>query len=365
LLTRYVLVEDYDKSRYEVDLPLTSSIDYAKIRQELGIPEYVDTTSLLLERGLVTIWAARNAATLDKKFQNADQLRIKKEPIPLLFFGGGAVKLLCPEANDPSNPLCREINDIDLVTSKKRGADLVALLLALHTFCGTRYYHFTTRSDTRFNALRGGKRYRLRAIDEILSDSLQTGVLDILVDRINLRHKVEFGEALADSAGNMYTIGLERILLSKCQYIFDIPNTLSASDHEKVEHQLLSYPYYRSDRLLIGMEEKDIKDICAVFLSHDVGEGNGLVNPKLIRTVLEGDTKFTLTFRLNLENILRNEQYLKNMKLSNHDVSLILSRVEATLEAIPRVDKKWSNPWWNEDIETPVIFGKTNVAGNG
>jgi hypothetical protein len=361
-LSRYLLVEDYDKSRYEIDLPLTSNIDYAEIRKELNIPQYVEASNLLLERGLVSIWAARNAATLSSRFQNAAQLKIKKEPIPLLFFGGAAVKLLCPESNDPSTPLCREINDIDLVTSQKRGADLVTLLLALHTFCGTRYYHFVTRGDTRFNALRGGKRYRLRAIDKILDDSLQAGVLDVLVGGINLRHKVEFVQALADSSGSLYTVGLERILLSKCQYIFDVPNNLFPSDRERVEYQLLAYPHYRRDRLLFGMEEKDIKDVSAVFLSHDIGEGNGLVNPNIIRSVLEKDKKFTLTFRLNLENVLRNEEYLKRMGLSCGQVSLILSRVEAMLEAIPKVDKKWSNPWWNEEIETPMIFGKTNAT---
>jgi len=361
-LARYLLVEDYDKSRYEVDLPLTSRIDYAEIRRELNIPQYVQASNLLLERGLVSIWAARNAATLNGRFQNAAQLKIKKEAIPLLFFGGGAVKLLCPKANDPTCPLCREINDIDLVTSKKRGSDMVKLLLSLHEFCGTRYYHFATRSDARFNALRGGKRYRLRAIDKILGDSVEAGILDIFVDGINLRHKVEFDEALADPVENMYTVGLENLLLSKCQYIYDIPNTLSASDRERVEHQLLSYPYYRKDRLLVGMEEKDIKDICAVFVTHDVGEGKDLVNPKLLGGALERDRKFMLTFRLNLESLLTKEQYLKTLRLSNRDISLIFSRVEATLKSIPSVEKKWDNPWWNQEIETPVIVGKTNVS---
>lgn len=117
ILTRCLLTEDYDKTRYEIETPLTASVDYNKVRGELGVPEYVDSKSFLIERGLVTIWAAMKAGSLREVNPAAEQLKIENAPIPVLFFGEGAVKLLCQEANKSNSPLYREIDDIDLITS--------------------------------------------------------------------------------------------------------------------------------------------------------------------------------------------------------------------------------------------------------
>ena len=359
-MTRCLLTEDYDKTRYEIETPLTSSIDYNKIRGELQIPEYVDPKSFLLERGIVTIWAARKAGTLSALGPAAERLKIKNEPIPVLFFGGGAVKILCREANVPTSPLYREIDDIDLIASRRRAQDLYKLLLVLGDVCGSRYYHFVTRTDRRFNAMRAGKRYRLRAIDKILDeDSLKPGTLDIFTDEIDLRHKVDVRIALEEPERCKYTIGIENVLLAKCQYIFDVPVSFREElVRHGLEYRILNYPPYRSDRMVIGIEEKDIKDICAIFTSYDVGEGNGSVNTTMIRKVLERDKKFALTFRLNLENLLRNEKFLKEMGLSDSNIGIITSKLSTLLEAVPLAEKKWSNPWWNVDVETPQIFGK-------
>jgi hypothetical protein len=359
-LARCLLTEDYDKTRYEVETPLTSSIDYKQIRTELHIPDYVDPSSYLLERGIVTIWAARNPGNLSRLGHAPEGLKIKNEIIPVLFFGGGAVKMLCPVANQRSSPLCRDIDDIDLIASRKRAQDLYKLLLALGDACGTRYYHFVTRTDRRFNAMRAGKRYRVRAIDKILSeDSLKPGTLDIFTDEIDLRHKVDVRAALADPEGHVYTIGVENVLMAKCQYIFDVPK----SDHKELvdqglEYRILNYPPYRSDKLLMGIEEKDIKDICSIFMDHDIGEGIDRVDPGKIRLVMAKDRKFALTFRLNLENFQRNENFLKGIGLSDSEKERVVSGVAAILDALPEVDKKWSSPWWNVDVETPQIFGK-------
>ena len=359
-MTRCLLTEDYDKTRYEIETPLTSSIDYQQARGELHIPEYVDPTSFLLERGIVTIWAAMNARTLFKLGPAAERLKIKNELIPVLFFGGGAVKMLCREANIPTSPLYREIDDIDLIASRRRAQDLYKLLLALGDICGTRYYHFVTRTDRRFNAMRAGKRYRVRAIDKILSDdSLKPGTLDIFTDEIDLRHKVDVRAALDDPKGNSYTIGVENVLMAKCQYIFDVPRSAQRELVDQgLDYRILNYPPYRSDRLLMGIEEKDIKDICSIFMSHDIGEGNKCVSLEKIRHVMEKDKKFALTFKLNLENFQRNGSFLKGIGLADSDMERVMSRVTRILDAIPEVDKKWSNPWWNVDVETPRIFGK-------
>jgi hypothetical protein len=361
-MVRCLLTEDYDKTRYEVEMPLTSKVDYGQVREDLGVPEYVDPKSYLLERGLVTIWAAQKPSRL-KEFGSSPELeKIKDEPIPVLFFGGGAVKLLCKVANDHKSPLCRDIGDIDLIASKKHGQDLYKLLLVLGDLCGTRYYHFITRTDRRFNAMRAGKRYRVRAIDRILgAESLKPGTLDIFIDEIDLRHKVDVRDFFEDQKSHLYTIGPENVLLAKCQYIFDAPK--SAYDdlvQNGLEYRILTYPHYKSDKLLIGIEEKDIQDICSIFLEHEVGEGKGVINTDLIKMKLEKDKKFALTFRLNLESLLRNENLLENMGLPQASIETILARTNEVLKAVPSVDKKWNSPWWDVDVETPQIFGKSS-----
>jgi hypothetical protein len=359
-VARCILFTDYDGTTYEVETPLSSKVSYETVRKHLEIPDYVDKSSFTMERGLVTVWAGLNAHRVKELFPEATLQKPVKEPIPTLFFGGAAVRMLSPSANKPSSPFFRELNDIDLIALKNRAQDLYKLLLSLGEICGTRYYHFAARSDCRFNAMRAGKRYRVRTIEKILEDgSLQCGVLDIFTDAVDLRHKVDVREEFSFPKENLYTIGVENVILSKCQFIFDVP--LSARDElirQHMDYRILSYPHYRSDRLLIGIEEKDMKDICALFFDHEIGNEKNNINPEKMRKILEKDKKFALTFRLNLENILRNEAVLQEIGFSKADITKFFSRIQKVLEIVPKVEKKWSNPWWNVDVETPQIFGK-------
>lgn len=359
-MPRCLLAEDYDRTRYEVETPLTSLIDYQEIRAELCIPDYVEQKNFLLERGIVTIWAALKAGLLPQA-DSVEGLRIKNDPIPVLLFGGGAVKMLSPKANDPSSPLYRHIDDIDLITSKKRGQDLCKLLLALGNLCGTRYYHFITRTDRQFNAMRAGKRYRVRTIGKIHSeDTLEPGTLDVFTDGIDLRHKVDVRMALEDPKRHMYTVGAENLILTKCQYIFDVSKKFEEElTGQGLGYRILNYPSYQNDKILIGIEEKDMKDICTLLTDHEVGGGGPRsLNVTVIRKVLERDKKLALTVRLNLESLQRNETYLRRLGLSSTEIEVIMAGANALLESMPTVDKNWSRPWWNVDVETPEIFGK-------
>jgi len=361
-LKRCILFKDYDGTTYELDTPLSSKVDYEKVRKDLEVPDYVGRSSFQIERGLVTIWTGLNAHRLRELFPTAFIQKTVKEPIHVLFFGGAAVRMLCPSANQSSSPFFRELNDIDLIAPKSHAQNLYKLLLALSDLCGTRYHYFVARSDRRFNAMRAGKRYRLRTIERICGDgSLECGVLDIFTDCVDLRHKVDVCEMFNSPKVNLYTIGVNNILLTKCQFIFDVPASVrNELVLQQLDYRILDYPHYRSDRLLIGIEEKDIKDVCALLLDHEIGEEKDNISIDKIRKILERDKKFALTFRLNLENILRNEAILREMGVPSDYIAQIFARIQSILEATPKVEKKWSNPWWNVDVETPQIFGKAS-----
>ena len=360
-MTRCVLFRDYDGFEYDLETPLSRKVEYERIRRDLEVPDYVHKSDFHLERGLVTVWAGMNAHRTKELFTETAAQSAAKAPIPVLFFGGAAVRMLCRSANEPSNPLFRELNDIDLIAPRSRAQDLYKLLLAMGDLCGTRYHYFVTRSDRRFNAMRAGKRYRVRTIEKILDNGgVQSGVLDIFTDSVDLRHKVDVRNIFNLPKENVYTVGLHNILLTKCQYIFDVPaNAKDELVRQQLDYRILNYPHYRNDRLLMGIEEKDMKDLCALFLDHEVGTGGVDISLEKIRHILERDKKFALTFRLNLENILRNENILKEIGIPSVNISQIFSRIQNVLDSTPSVEKKWNNPWWDVDVETPQIFGKT------
>jgi len=102
------------------------------------------------------------------------------------------------------------------------------------------------------------------------------------------------------------------------------------------------------------MEEKDIKDLCAVFLDHPLGSGKEEINQEKIRKILDRDKKLALTVTLNLQNVItRTELLAKWMKPS--ETSVVVDRISTFLNALPKIDKKWSKPWWNTAVETPLI----------
>jgi len=353
---RFTLYQDMDGTTYDIELPLTSYVNPIELRDELRLPSYIDLNYYPMEWGIVALYAAINAPRLHELYPNVFYKRVSKEPIPALFFGGAAVKVHCQSANGTS-PLARGIKDTDFIVPKKKGIDFYRLLLNMDRSFGTRYKSFVTKNDKRFNAWRYGERYRLTTINGITSNGKPTiTVLDLFCDNIYLRHKVQIKEAFEDFRDNLYTIGLEHLILTKTQLITDLPR--ESADELKSqgqEYRILSYPFYQQDRIIIGMEEKDIKDICSIFLDHPIGEGKEEVNAQRIRKVLDKDKGFALTVSLNLTNILKREDLLKRW-LNSGQIEVVINRIQTLLEEIPFVDKKWDKPWWNTAVETPIIW---------
>jgi len=350
-----VLYEDVDGTKYEVELPLTSSVDPLEIRDELGVPSYVDMDYFPMKGAMVTIWAALKAPELHKLYPDAFEKKVGEKPIPVLLFGGAAVKILCEHANGTS-PLSRKIKDTDFIVPKKQGADFQKLLLNMDRAFGTLYKSFSTKSDRLFSALRHGERYRIRTINGVTEEGIPTlTVMDILCDSISLRHKVDVREAFGECRENLYTIGLEYLILSKTQFIMDFPkDKLEELKEYKQEFRILPYPNYAEDRVILGMEEKDVRDICAIFLDHSIGNGREEIDPEKISKALEKDQKFALTATLNLRN-LAEKPWVFEMWVKKSEAATVVDRIQTLLDRLPKVDKKWDKPWWNTAVETPLI----------
>jgi len=351
-LAKITLYREYDGTVHELELPLSSKAEIGALAQELGVPSYVDLTNPVVQMALASLWASLNVPRL---FNGPGDANYADRPLSPLLFGGAAVKLLCPSANAPQSPLNRPIKDIDFVVGKGEGNRFVHILLNLSRALGTRYHFFATKGDAMFNALRAGSRYRLRALLGVQNEEPLLTVTDIFVERVEMRHAIRLPQELfAAGPGLRYTIGPELLILTKAQFITDLdrkdlPQLEAAGQGFRVLH----YPHYRQDKVLVGMEEKDLLDICALIVD---GEAGGIPpDPERFSRLVGKDEKLNLTVRLNLENILRNAERLRAKGLSEGQLSKLEAGVQALLRALPPVDKKWSKPWWNVDVETPVI----------
>jgi hypothetical protein len=350
-----ILYKDVDGTTYEVELPLTSNVDPEEIREELGVPSYVDMNYFPMKSAMVSIWAAINAKELHKRYPDAFKKRVSKKPIPVLLFGGGAVKILCKNANS-RGLLSRKIKDTDYIVPRKQGLDFYKLLLNMDEAFGTMYKSFATMNDRRFIAWRHGERYRVTTIEGIAEGGIPiVGVMDLLCDRIDLRHEIKVKDAFEKPRENLYTIGLEYLILSKTQFIMDYPKKkLDKLREYKQEYRVLPYSYYADDKVVLGMEDKDVKDVCAIFLDHSIGNGIGEINPDKIRKVLKKDQKFALTTTLNLANLAEKPDVSKRW-VKKSEAAIITDRIQTLLKSLPKVDKKWNKPWWNTAVETPII----------
>jgi hypothetical protein len=181
--------------------------------------------------------------------------------------------------------------------------------------------------------------------------------LDLFCDRINLRHKVEIKDAglFERYKENLYTVGLEGLLLSKGQFIFDMPSETAVDLKQKgQEYRVLKYQYFAKDRVIIGMEEKDLKDVAAIFLDHEIGDGNEKINVQAMRKSFGKDNKLALSVSLNIMNLVERPGILAKW-LSISEAATVTSRITALFTELPRVDKKWDKPWWDTEVETPPI----------
>jgi len=350
-----IIYEDTYGEKHEVELPLTSKINPEETMEKLGLPSYVDLGYYPMKCAVATLWAALNAAELHTWHPQAFEKKVSKKPIRVLLFGGAAVKIHCEHANG-NGPLARAIKDTDYIVPKKQGADFCKLLLNMDNAFGTCYKAFRTKSDKIFNAMRQGQRYRIRTVNGVTDQGTPTvTVLDIFCDTISLRHEIDIKDTFEKQQENLYTIGLENLIMSKAQFIMDFPKErLEDLKKSQADYRILPYAHYTSDMLILGMEGKDVKDVCTIFLDHRLGNEDNEINADKMRKSLERDKKLALTVTLNLRNLTERPETLKKWMTKN-EISTVKDRIESLLQVLPNIDKTWDKPWWNTAVETPKI----------
>lgn len=354
-MDKAILYQEPGGATYEVDLPLTSLVNIKEITSDLGLPSYIDLEYYPLRVAIVTIWASQKAPDLHKLYPHIFEKQVDKKPIPALLFGGGAMKVYCEHSNG-KGALSRSIKDVDFIVPKNQGTNFCKMLLKMDKAFGTQYTYFRTKGDLLFNAMRQGQRYRVRTINGINQEGAPTvTVLDIFCDSIDLRHKIEVKDSFQHPKENLYTIGLEYLILSKSQFIMDLSrNDVSLLEKHGQEFRMLPYTWYAPDRIVVGMEEKDIRDVCAIFLDHPIGEARGEINQNKIRKVLEKDKKLALSVTLNLQNMAERTKLLEKW-LTTSEITTVVDRIHLLVQVLPKVDKKWDKPWWNTSVETPIV----------
>ncbi len=173
------------------------------------------------------------------------------------------------------------------------------------------------------------------------------------VDKIEMRHKVDVRDEFDRAKKNLYTIGVGKLIITKCQMIEEINQTqYKALQQLGQEYRILSYPYYRNEKYLIGMKEKDMMDTVALLC--DYAEKSGEVAEE-IKHSLRKDEKLLQTLRLNLENLCVRKDWLRSRGISDNQISRMDESLKDVLEALPKKEKKWDKPWWNKDVDTPSV----------
>jgi len=157
------------------------------------------------------------------------------------LIGGVAVRLHMSGQMHPA--LARPYADLDLVAGRKRARDVTRLLVDLGY-----------EPNERFNAMSGGTRL-------VFYDRTYSRHVDVFVGEFRMCHAVAVGDRLdADPR----TVPLAELLLTKLQ--------------------------------VVQLNEKDLKDIWAIVLEHDVGDhDDDTINDSVIARALSPDWGFWRT----------------------------------------------------------------------
>jgi hypothetical protein len=276
-----VIVDPFTQEKLPLRLPLTFKTDPAQSRQALGLPEYVDTTDSVMAHAVSLLHA----------------LSAELPGHALAVLGGVAYRFQSPSSNSMSSGLRRSLHDVDLCCHHPDAKKLHTALLALGARYGSALTVVETHADRMFNALMGGRRLRLHNVNQVVDGRCVLGTIDVLADEFRFCHNLNLKEDISQAGSERHTLGLSTLLLTKLQFIQSIP----AEHQAQVPGRVLG-PFGKRE-LIIGPEDKDVRDILALLIDRPMGEKPGEISPSRFVAPLASDWGFWTTVRLNLDHL--------------------------------------------------------------
>ena len=99
---------------------------------------------------------------------------------------------------------------------------------------------------------------------------------DVLCEKLRFCHELPLRDVLAESPRNNFTIGLENMIISKAQYIKKVAaSTFGPMDRSRILGKFDNKTY------LVGMKPKDMLDVSATLLDHEVGFGSQVLEEQI------------------------------------------------------------------------------------
>jgi hypothetical protein len=329
--------------RLLVKSPLQSLVNVEELAREMQIPEYVDLRDFQARKIIVTLYAA----THPNGHYRQDRLKTA-------LFGGGAFRLHCPSSN--KGPFSRKIGDYDLVVLKEDGQTLVDILLNLPERYGTLFYHGLSLGDKRFNTMRARMRYRVHTIQDIDESGVPVGgLMDIFCDKLTFCHTINVRDELQRADKNLFTIGLEKMIISKAQLIRRVPKQEAWIDENRIMGE------YDKKEVIVGMEAKDMKDVAAAFFDHDLGDGKEKINIDLMGRKLKQDWRIWKTVSMNLANMHKKARKIivGDFGATQDELAIVEERLGMVVEQLEgryKAKEKFSfNKQWWEDVQDQVL----------
>jgi len=177
-------------------------------------------------------------------------------------------------------------------------------------------------------------------------------MMDILCDKLTFCHILDVRTAVAEANKHLFTIGLENMIISKAQYIAPIPKSQASNvDPARIMGE------YDQKQLLVGMELKDIRDVSAALLDHDLGEGPQEISVDTLGGTLRQDWGLWKTVTMSLKNMHQKlDPIFRSFGASRGDQEIVgerLGKIVEQLEGNYAAKKKvfgLNKRWW-EDVE--------------
>ncbi|MFZ1022841.1 MAG: hypothetical protein WAN87_01740 [Thermoplasmata archaeon] len=337
-----LVIDPLRGERISIELPIAFRTSPEAARRELGLPDWVDVSDPIVARGVSLLAAARRA-----------------EPtIHLATLGGVAHRLRCEASNRTDLGLRRALHDLDVACLHKELPAFRTFLATLREREGGALQFFETNGDRIFNSLGEGRRIRLHMVLDQQASEIALGSVDVLADEFRFCHRFDLRSDILAASTQGGTLSPALLLLTKLQFIQRIP----AEDREKVPDRVL-IPFGRHD-VLIGPEEKDVKDLLALVIDHPIAEVAEGISPGRLSALISVDWGLWRTVSLNLEMLARSP-LLQDLPQALR--TQILSRFGALQNLFASIEPKrrlgfFRGAWWEEVDWQPAVDAKVPLA---